>query len=195
MRFQVAVPTLPFRVAGMDKWFFRPALISVFALTIAWLICGIPGILGFILWPASLLGFPVAAVVLLILAALSFWRRCPRKGASYLLAIALPVALFRPIIWTSEVIHVGLSAWLGVGHLSTYKAADGKFAGYDWSVGLVTNPDTFLIYDATDEILLPLIQHARLKVSESQYVEMCSGQGDNHTISHLIGHYYICTWE
>jgi hypothetical protein len=88
-----------------------------------------------------------------------------------------------------------LSAWLGVGQLSSYKAADGKFAGYDWSVGLVTNPDTFLIYDATDEIQLPLRQHTRLKVSESQYVEMCSGQGDSHTISHLVGHYYICTWE
>jgi hypothetical protein len=183
------------QLLSVDSWLFQPSLILLTALTVASLCCGIPGPLSLLLIPLSLIGFPIAGIVCLGLAAVSFWKRAPRKGASYLLAILLSVALFRPINWISDVIHVGLSAGLGVGQIGkSYQSADDRFVAYDWSVGLVPNGDTFLIFDATDEILLPLSQHVRLKESKAQYVEMCSGQGQNHSVSHLIGHYYICTW-
>lgn len=177
------------KIAGTDEWRFRPIAIILIALFAVALICGIPGLIGFILWPIALIGFPVIALILLGTSIWSAWKRRFRSALSYLAAIAIPIALWWPIIWSTQVIHVGLSAYLGFGQLGTYKTVDGRFAAYDWSVGLVTNPSTFLLYDETDEIALPLAQHKMLKKSQSDFVEECSGGSRR-----LIGHYYICNF-
>jgi hypothetical protein len=155
----------------------------------ALLVCEIPGFLSLLIFPLSLVGFAITAVLLLAFCAFSIKKRRPRKAASYLLALALPVLLWRPLIWATECVHLGLTLWLGLGELSATKTSDGKFADYDWSVGLVTNPDTFLIYDATDEVALPMAQHKILARSKSQFVKLCA-----RNARHLIGHYYICSF-
>lgn len=167
----------------------RPALYTLGIVTAVELICGLPGGLSLLMIPLSLLGYAVAAITFLVLATRSFLKKQPRKATSYLIAIALPVLLWRPINWATDCIHIGLTVWLGVGELAEYKAKDGQFAAYDWSVGLVTNPSTFLIYDKTDELPLPMSQHKHLKSSESDFVGECAGSAQ-----HLIGHYYGCSF-
>jgi|HubBroStandDraft_2_1064218.scaffolds.fasta_scaffold1134999_1 hypothetical protein len=63
------------------------------------------------------------------------------------------------------------------------------FATSDWSVGLITNRNTFLIYDVTDEIALPPKLHKQPIAFERGFGEICAGK-----ITHLLGHYYICTF-
>jgi hypothetical protein len=149
----------------------------------------IPGILSTLIIPLSLIGVPIGAVLLLALPGFSLVKWRPRKAASYLLAVALPILLWRPLVWTTDCIHLGLNVWLGLGELSAFKTLDGKWADYDWSTGLVSNGNTFLIYDSTNEIALPIEQHKLLANSVNQLTTICAGN-----VSHLIGYYYICTF-
>ena len=68
-------------------------------------------------------------------------------------------------------------------------SGDGKFAMYDWSVGLSISPNVFLAHDTTDEIALPVAQHTQPPSAEFGFAEYCAGK-----VHHVIGHDYICTF-
>ena len=63
------------------------------------------------------------------------------------------------------------------------------FAAYDWSVGFAGGPNTFLIYDATDEIALPYKLHKQPIAFERGFGDVCAGK-----VTHLLDHYYVCTF-
>jgi hypothetical protein len=174
----------------IDCWSFKPALVSLFAVALLELVCGLPGSVSFFLIPLSVLGYGISFVVILVITAYCLLKKRPKRGASALLVFLLPFLLWRPINWAADVAHLGLTVGLGVGQLGApSKSSDGKFMAYDWSVGLVTNPSTFLIHDATDEVALPMDKHAHSTSSTNDLEEECA---DN--VRHLIGHYYVCNF-
>ncbi len=89
-----------------------------------------------------------------------------------------------------DCVHAALTVQLGIGQLgSSSTPADDRFAAYDWSVGLASGPNTFLLHDPTDEIALPIAEHKHPVASENGFGEQCAGR-----VSHLFGHYYRCTF-
>ena len=117
-------------------------------------------------------------------------RRRFRMAVSILIAVLLPVLLWKPITWTADCMHLALTVWTGAGQLGRSSMPDGSpFAAYDWSVGLAGGPNTFLIYDATDEIVLPLTLHKQPIAFERGFGKDCAGKA-----THLLGHYYVCTY-
>ena len=171
-----------------DEWSLRFGFISVSAVVVVTLGCQIPGTLNLILIPLTLLGFAVGAITIVILAILLVLRKRPKRSASIFLILMLPLILWRPINWITDVIHVGLTVNFGIGELGVAKTGDGGFTVYDWSIGLVTNPSTFLIHDVTDEIALPLERHTQPSSSEAGFGENCAGK-----VNRILKHYYICT--
>jgi hypothetical protein len=176
-------------LTGMDRWSFKPALVSLMAVAVLALICQLPGMVSFILIPLTLLGFAVTSLTILIVAGYCLAKRCPRRGASAFLILLLPALLWRPTILAADIVHLGLTAGFGVGQLGTApRLTDDSFVVYDWSVGFAGGPNTFLIHDVTDEIALPMIQHTQPPSSEDGFGEDCAGK-----VQHLIAHYYVCT--
>lgn len=167
-----------------------PAAISTMTALVAALLCGLPGLVSFVLIPLSALGGLVSAVTLVIAAIVFAARRRPRKAGSVLVAALLPVILWQPITWTADYLHLALTVWTGAGQAGPPSKPDNsRFVAYDWSVGLAGGPNTFLIRDETDEITLPLKQHTRPIAEEDGFSEDCAGR-----VKHLLGHYYVCTF-
>jgi len=81
-----------------------------------------------------------------------------------------------------------LTVWFGAAQLGRPFNQNG-FTTYDWSVGLITNPDTFLIRDESDQVALPVRQLKNLTGFKKQVLEGCAGNA-----RHLLGHYYVCTF-
>ena len=176
-------------VARRDCWSIKPALVSLVMVATLNLICQLPGSVSFVLIPLSVLGYVIAAFVILAIAVYCALKRRPRRGASVFFVLLLPVLLWRPLIWTDNVAHLALTIGCGAGQLgSSSRPNDDSFVAYDWSVGLA-GANTFLIHDVTDEISLPMAQHTRPPSSEGGFGEDCAGK-----VQHLIKHYYICNF-
>jgi hypothetical protein len=173
----------------IDRWLYWPAistLIGVFCLV---LLCGLPGLLSFILIPLVVLGRPLPVLAVVGLAGMMMVRRKPRKAASIILAV-FPLLLWRPIQRATDYAHLGLTIGFGIGQLGYQQtSADNKFVVYDWSVGLAGGPNTFLIRDTTDQIALPLAQHGSPSADEKGFGEECDGR-----VQHLLKHYYVCSF-
>lgn len=177
-------------VAEHDRWLWRPAVMLLFGAFCLAELCGLPGTVSFILILLVGVGWPAPALILLFPAGLYAVRGKVRKATSVLFAALLPILLWRPICWMADCAHIALTVGLGVGEIGSGSAAKtDRFTTYDWSVGLAGGPDTFLIYDATDEIALPLALHKSPIATENGFGEDCAGR-----VSHLIGHYYRCTF-
>jgi len=96
--------------------------------------------------------------------------------------------MWSPLRWLSECAHPGLTTGFGIGQLGDVgPIRSEQFTVYDWSVGLAGGTNTFLIYDPSGEIALPLRQHKALIASEDGFGEECAGR-----VEHLLGHNYIC---
>lgn len=170
-----------------DGWSVKPALASLTTVAVLILLCQLPGSLSFVLIPLSALGFGLAAVIILVMAAYCFIKKCPRRASSVLLVLLLPVLLWRPTIWAAEFVHLGLTVGFGAGQLgSSSRPTDDSFVVYDWSVGLA-GANTFLIHDVSDEIALPMAQHTHSPNLENGWGEECAGK-----VRRLINHYYVC---
>lgn len=175
----------------MDRWLFRPAIISAALVTVVLLLVQLPGWLGFILVPLSFIAYATAALVLIAAAIFLAVKKQPRRGASLMLAAIMPILLLRPVIWLAAYPHLALTAWLGAGVLKgPLNQSENGFATHDWSVGLVTNPDTILIRDESDQIALPKGQVQNLSGFKKDVFGWCGGQA-----RHLLGHYYVCDFE
>lgn len=175
---------------GTDRWTFRFALVSLITLAALDLVCGLPGLVSFVLIPLSRIIDGIAFLVILAMAVYCFVKNRPRRGCSVLLALLLPVLLWWPIDWVADVVHVGITCGFGGGQLGApSKSSDGSFVTYDWSVGLAGGRNTFLIHDVTDEIALPMAQHTHQASSENGFEEECSGK-----VRRLIRHYYVCSF-
>lgn len=175
---------------GRDQWQVRLTTVSllVWLLTVLW--AGMPGPLNLLAIPIVVLGGPAAALVIFSRGAHLLHKGKPRKAMSVALIAILPPLLWNPTFWLAECAHIALTTRLGIGQIGTPSISrDGRFATYDWSVGLVSNPDTFLIYDDTDEIALPASKHQHPLASENGFGKDCAGR-----VTHLIGHYYECTF-
>ena len=174
----------------VDRWSFKIALASLMPVAALQLLCQLPGLVSFVLIPTSLIIYAIAFFAIVAIAAYHFAKIGPRAGASVLLAALLPVLLWRPINWATDVVHVGITVGLGGGQLGTPPtSSDASFEVYDWSVGLAGGPNTFLIHDVTDQIGLPLAERTHPPGSENGFKEECSGNARR-----LISHYYVCTF-
>jgi hypothetical protein len=172
-----------------DGWSLKPALMSLTMVAVLTLLCQLPGSVSFILIPLSLLGYGMAAVIILVIAAYCVIKKRPRRAGSVLLVLLLPVLLWRPTNWAADFVHLGLTAGFGAGQLGgSSRSKDDSFFVYDWSVGLAGGPNTFLIHDVSDEIALPMAQHTHPPSSENGFGEECAGK-----VRRLINHYYVCT--
>jgi hypothetical protein len=173
-----------------DRWSFKPTLASVATVAGLTLICDLPGWASLLLIPLSLLGYGCAATIILAIAVYCFVKQRPRRGGSVLLVLLLPLLLWRPINWAVDVVHLGLTAGFGEGQLGApLRSSDGGFVAYDWSVGLVGGPNTFLIHDVSDEITLTMPQHTRPLRATNGFEEECAGR-----VQHLVRHYYVCSF-
>lgn len=178
------------RPGRADHWAAWPTIALLMAALIIATLCGLPGVVSFILVPLTVLGAPLVGAGLLIIALVVALRRRPRMAASILIAAILPVLLWKPIIWTSECVHLALTVWAETGQSGrTSSSDDSSFAAYDWSIGFAGGPNTFLIHDLTDEIALPVKLHKHPIAAENGFGEDCAGN-----VTHLLGHYYICTF-
>jgi hypothetical protein len=140
--------------------------------------------------PLSLLGCAIGSIAVLATTVFLVVKRRPRRGASIFLVLLLPILLWRPIVWGTELIHLGLTVGLGAGQLGVPSQSNGDdFAAYDWSIGFAGGPSTILIHDATDEIALPVAQHTKPLSSEGGFGEECAGR-----VQHLVSHYYVCSF-
>lgn len=165
-----------------------PGLVSLMAVASLMLVCKLPGTVSFLMIPITLLGYAIGTIIVLATAAFLIIKKRPRRGASILLVLLLPVLLWTPINWVADLAHLGLTTRFGAGQLGVGSRPIGNdFAVYDWSVGLAGGPITFLIHDVTDEIALPMDQHIHPSSSENGFGEECAGK-----VRRLIGHYYIC---
>jgi hypothetical protein len=174
----------------VDQWSALPAFATLAIALVVAVFCSLPGMLSFVLIPLTVLGAPLVGAGLVIAAAIIAVRRRPRMAISILIAVLLPPLLWKPITWTADVIHLGLTVSTGAGQLGRSSKPDGSpFAAYDWSVGLAGGPNTFLIYDVTDEISLPPKLQRQPIPSEQGFGEICAGK-----VTHLLGHYYVCTF-
>lgn len=173
-----------------DRWLFVAPYVTLIATFCLMLLCGLPGLLSFILIPITVLGGPPMVVALLVWAASLLVRKRWRSGASVFVAAVLPVLLLQPISWAADFVHLGLTVGLGVGELNdTLPPVDSRFQAHDWSVGLAGGPDTFLLYDETDEIAWPLARRRNHIVPDESVEKECAG-----SVRHLVGHYYVCSF-
>ena len=181
---------VPQRAPGRDRWLAWPAAASLVAALVLTLLSSLPGAVSFFLIPARVLGGPIVGVGLLALASVKAVNRRPRTGVSILMAAVLPVALEGPVTWTSDNLHLALTAWTGSGRLGDPAGPKAQpFVVYDWSVGLAGGQNTFLIFDATDQIARP---SADVRGAGELYPGIrraCSGR----TVR-LIRHYYVCRY-
>lgn len=153
------------------------------------LLTGIPGLESFLIALTVVLGAPLVAAGLIVIALVAAVRRRRRIAVSFLAAVLIPVLLWKPIVWTADCMHLALTVWTGAGQLGRSSGPDGSpFDTFDWSVGFAGGPATFLIYDVTDEIALPFKLHKLPIASEQGFGEDCAGN-----VTHLLGHYYVCT--
>jgi hypothetical protein len=173
-----------------DGWAAWPAFTTLAIALIVVILCGLPGVVSFVLIPMTALGAPLVGAGLTVIALVVALRRRPRMAVSILIAVLLPALLWKPITWAADYVHLALTVWTGAGQIGRSSRPDGSpFAVYDWSVGLAGGQNTFLIYDVTDEIALPLKLHKRPIASEQGFGEDCAGR-----VTHLRGHYYVCTF-
>ena len=173
-------------VAG-DRWLLWPVVAAITSTTALALLCGLPGLVSFLLIPLSVVAFPIVAITIIVWALVLGARRRFRKAGSVLLALLAPMLLLTPINWTAECLHLGLTVGFGAGEVGPRRPPSAPFWVYDWSVGLAGGPNTFLIRDETDEIALPAALHKLPIASEFGWGETCAGK-----LRRLLGHYYIC---
>lgn len=174
---------------GVDRWSFKPGATALLTVAALALICQLPGTISFIMIPLTLLGCAISSIAVLATTSFLVIKRRPRRGASIFLVLLLPVLLWRPIAWSTELIHLGLTVGLGAGQIGVSShSKDNAFAAYDWSVGFAGGPSTILIHDVTDEIALPMDQHTKPMSLEDGFGEECAGR-----VQHLVSHYYVCT--
>ena len=170
-----------------DRWSLKPAFVSLVMVAALGLVCRLPGSVSFLLIPLTALGYAIAALLILAVALYCVVKKRPRRGASVLFILILPVFLWLPLNWADDVAHLALTVNFGIGQLGTSSRSNGgSFVAYDWSVGLA-GANTFLIHDVTDEIVLPMAQHTRPPSSEDSLEEECAGK-----VQRLIKHYYVC---
>jgi hypothetical protein len=180
----------PGRSLTQDSWAAWPALATMAIALLVAILCSLPGMVSFLLIPLTVLGAPLVGAGLLVMALVVAERRRPRMAVSILVATLLPLLLWKPITRAADYIHLALTVWTGAAQLGDTSRPDGSsFATYDWSVGLAGGPNTFLIYDDTDEIALPLKLHKQPIADEQGFGDDCAGK-----VTHLLSHYYVCTF-
>jgi hypothetical protein len=175
---------------GADGWEFSPALTSLATVASLALVCQLPGTVSILMIPIALLVYAAASIIVFGMTVLRVVQKRPRRGASIFLILLLPVILWLPINRAADFVHLGLTALFGAGQLGEPSISiDGKFIAYDWSVGLAGGLNTFLIYDATDEVTLPLAKQTKPSGLPNELSEECSGRAQR-----LLSHYYVCSF-
>lgn len=166
-----------------------PGALAVLVATCAVLACKIPSPINLLLMFSTTAGCLLACISLLALAVFLAFAKTPRRSASVLAAIVLPVLLWQPIIWAADYVHLGLTVGLGIGQMGQIESSNAKtFKAYDWSIGFAGS-NTFLIWDGTDEIAQQAQLHHHPLSDEQGLGEDCAGKSE-----HLIGHYYVCSF-
>jgi hypothetical protein len=186
-----------------DAWLLWP----VGSMVLVWFVCAVldqmPGLLSFCLIPISFLALLLAETVLLVVVCVFVSLRRIRKATSFALAFMFPFVLRAPVNRAADFTHLALTVEFGIGVLNGEQVRHGalidsirpplldtKFQVFDWSVGLAAGTSTFLIYDAIDEMALPLSQHKNPALDESGFGQLCTDG-----LTHLFRHYYLCNYN
>jgi hypothetical protein len=177
--------------AGSDRFLIWP---SVVAMLFVGLIAGAvetpgPEAFGIIFGLASLT--PVIVIGLLVALIYFLWKRRWRAALTGVVAPTLCVALAFPLARSpAHYIHFLVTRHTYDAQITSLPGTPGhRFGSFDWSTGFAGGPSTFLIFDESDEIALPIQKHAADPSVELGFAESCAGR-----IQHLQGHYYVCTF-
>jgi hypothetical protein len=77
----------------MDRWLFWPTLASVAVVAVLTFACELPGLTSFVMIPTSVIGYAIATIGLLEAVLFFAATKRPRRAASFLLSLILPVGL------------------------------------------------------------------------------------------------------
>ena len=177
--------------AGSNRFLIWP---SVVAMLFVGLIAGAvetPGPEGFgiIFGLASLT--PVIVIGLLVALVYFLWKRLWRAALTGVVAPMLCLAIAFPLARSpAHYIHFLITRHSYDAQITSLQGAPGhRFGSFDWSTGFAGGPSTFLIFDESDEIALPIKNHAADSSVELGFAESCAGR-----VQHLQGHYYVCSF-
>ena len=180
----------PPSAAPRDRWVVWPAVAAIVTVSALTFLCGLPGLISFCLIPISVLLYLVAALTIFVSAEVCFFRGEWRRSISTILVLIMPILLWTPIVWATDCVHLRLTVSFGIGALGGVPAAGGPFTVYDWSTGLAGGPATFLLHDTTDGIAVPLARQKHTAAYENGFGQVCAGRS-----THLVVHYYVCTFN
>jgi hypothetical protein len=177
--------------AGSDRFLIWP---SVFALLFVGLIAGAvetpgPEAFGIIFGLPSLT--PVIVIGLLVALVYFLWKRRWRAALTGVIAPTLCVALAFPLARSpAHYVHLLVTRHTYDAQITLLPGTLGhRFGSFDWSTGFAGGPSTFLIFDESDEIALPIQKHTADPSAEPGFEESCADR-----VQHLQGHYYVCTF-
>ena len=172
---------------GFDKWIWWPTSSTVAMVALFVFIGGMPGPLNVPLFLLALVACPGVALLLIGWAFTLFWQRRPHEAISALLAVVVPVLLLVPMALIEPYVHLGLMLTFGIGYLGPTPLEGQPVGIYDWSIGMVGGPNTFLIHDTTDAIASPETKGDLSAWRNTNFLRECADRSQ-----HLIGHYYVC---
>ena len=162
--------------ASADRWSLKPAFTALAMVAVLGLFCRLPGLFSFVLIPLTVLGYGIAALLILTVGLSCTIKKRPRRAASTFFMLLLPALFWRPLSWADDIAHLVLTVEFGVGQLGSSSRSDGnRLVTHDWSVGLA-GANTFLIRDVTDELTLPAAQHTHSPGLEADLGEECAGK-------------------
>jgi hypothetical protein len=148
-----------------------------------------PEAFGIILSLASVT--PSIVIGLLVALVYFLWKRRWRAALTSVLAPTLCVALAFPRARSpAHYVHFLVTRHTYYAQITSLPGTPGhRFGSFDWSTGFAGGPSTFLIFDESDEIALPIQKHAAALSVELGFAESCAGR-----VQHLQGHYYVCSF-
>jgi len=177
-------------IPGKNCFRASPALSGVGVFALYGFFGDIPGAVSFILIISCIL---FVAEFLFLWAA--FLNKCLGRGygrtaLSVIVVPLLIVGLRDPIHYVNDCLHLLLEQKRYEREIAALpNSVKGKFTTFDWSTGFAGGPATFLIYDESDEIALPMDKHTSRAGYEAGFGPDCAGK-----VTRLFSHYYVCTF-
>jgi len=177
--------------AGSRRFLIWPSIVAILFVALLALAVVTPGpeAFGIVLGVAALT--PVVVIGLVVALVYFLWKRRWRAVLTGVLAPTLCVVLAFPLAQLpAQYAHLFVTRHVYDAQVTSLPGTPGhRFGSFDWSTGFAGGPSTFLIFDESDEIALPISNHVANPRVEQGFVESCAGH-----VRHLHGHYYVCTF-
>jgi hypothetical protein len=177
--------------AGAGRFLAWPSIVAMFSVALFAVAVVTPGpaAFGFVLIIAALT--PIVVIGLVVALVYFLWKRRLHAALTGVLAPTLCVVLAFPLArLPAQHVHFLVTRHLYDAQVTSLRGTPGhRFGSFDWSTGFAGGPSTFLIFDESDKIALPMQKHTADRQEEQGFADSCAGQ-----VQHLQGHYYVCTF-